>query len=52
MKEDGTSVLCETSSMISKGSLDIVKGLFVPGDAPTVMCASRSTEVKKTLEII
>ena len=52
MKEDTTSVLCATMSMISKGSLDIVKGIFMQGDAPTVMCASRSTEVKKTLEII
>ena len=31
--------------MISKGTLDIIKGLFMKEDSPTVMCAERSAEV-------
>ena len=45
MKEVLPSVLCATISMISKGTLDIIKGLFMKEDSPTVMCAERSAEV-------
>ena len=39
-----------TRIMISKGTLDIIKGLFMKEDSPTVMCDERSAEVKKTLK--
>ena len=45
-------VLSTARSMISKGSLVIIKVLFMKKDSPTVMCAGTSTEVKKTLEVI
>ena len=45
------SVLCPVRSMISKSALDIIKLLFMKKDLLTVMCAGRSTELKKTLEI-
>ena len=41
-----------TRIMISKDTLDIIKGLFMMEESPTVMCAERGTEVKKTLELI
>ena len=38
--------------MISKGTLDIIKGLFMKEDSPTVMCAARSMISKGALDII
>ena len=42
MKEDATIVLCATMSLISKGALDIKKGLFMKEDATSVLCATKS----------
>ena len=50
MNEDSPSVMFAARSMISKGALDIIKGLFIKEALPTVMCAGRSAEVKKTLK--
>ena len=52
MKQDSPSVLCAERSMISKGALGIIKGLFMKEDSCAVMCAGRSTGVKRTVEVI
>ena len=42
MKEDATIVLCATMSLISKGALDIRKGLFIKEAATSVLHATKS----------
>ena len=51
MKEDATSVLYATRSLISKGSLDIIKGLFMKEDATIVLCATMSLISNGALDI-